>query len=292
MPKNNIDYSNTIIYKIYCNDNEVKYVYIGHTTNFSQRKCCHKNTCNNIKSYLYNLKIYKFIREHGGWDNWTMIEIAKYNCKDSTEARIKEQYHYKLETLTLNSIEPNPEKQKHICNICNINYCSQIKLNDHYKTNKHFKNQKYVDMKHNNPENAAKFECIKCSFICSKKSDWDRHIFTQKHQKETNEVKMHEETNEVKMQEETNEVKMQEENIEKMPTKFLCDCGKEYKYRQSLFCHKKRCQFNTKNKEPDLTDKEIIKMLIKENSEFKHIILDIIKLIHPNNTNNTQQIFE
>ena len=26
MPKNNIDYSNTIIYKIYCNDNAVKEV--------------------------------------------------------------------------------------------------------------------------------------------------------------------------------------------------------------------------------------------------------------------------
>ena len=42
MPKDTIDYSNTIIYKIYCNDSSVTDIYIGHTTNFIKRKYQHK----------------------------------------------------------------------------------------------------------------------------------------------------------------------------------------------------------------------------------------------------------
>ena len=38
MPKTSINYQNTIIYKICCNDLNVKHVYVGHTTNFINRK--------------------------------------------------------------------------------------------------------------------------------------------------------------------------------------------------------------------------------------------------------------
>ncbi len=42
MPKVEIDYSTTIIYKITCNDSNVTDKYVGHTTNFVQRKHAHK----------------------------------------------------------------------------------------------------------------------------------------------------------------------------------------------------------------------------------------------------------
>lgn len=86
MPKDNIDYSNTIIYKIYCKDKTIKDVYIGQTTNFVIRKYEHKTSCNTKN----DLEIYKTIRENGGWDNWNMIEIAKYNCNDSTDSTEEE----------------------------------------------------------------------------------------------------------------------------------------------------------------------------------------------------------
>ena len=47
MPKDIIDYSNTIINKITCNDETVSDMYIGHTTNFTKRKYQHKTLCNN-----------------------------------------------------------------------------------------------------------------------------------------------------------------------------------------------------------------------------------------------------
>ena len=34
MPKDIIDYSNTIIYKIYCKNETITDIYVGHTTNF------------------------------------------------------------------------------------------------------------------------------------------------------------------------------------------------------------------------------------------------------------------
>jgi len=89
MPKIPIDYSNTIIYKIEHIEDETL-VYVGHTTNFDKRKCQHKTKCNNIKEKNHNLKVYKMIRENGGWDSFKMLEIEKYPCNDRREAEKRE----------------------------------------------------------------------------------------------------------------------------------------------------------------------------------------------------------
>ena len=36
------------------------------------------------------------------------------------------------------------------------------------------------------PKNAKKYECLQCTFICSKESDWNRHLLTSKHKNRTN----------------------------------------------------------------------------------------------------------
>ena len=54
MPKTLINYQDTIIYKICCNDLNVKYVYVEHTTNFIKRKAIHKSSCNNSGGKQYN----------------------------------------------------------------------------------------------------------------------------------------------------------------------------------------------------------------------------------------------
>ena len=78
MPKTKTDYSKTIIYKIVCNDLNIKDCYVGHTINFIKRKSGHKRTWINEKNKYHNLNIYKFIRENGGWDNWNMLVLKKY----------------------------------------------------------------------------------------------------------------------------------------------------------------------------------------------------------------------
>ena len=70
-----IDYVKTIIYKICCNDETIKECYVGHTTNFKQRKIEHKFACCNENSKSYNCKVYSFIRDNGGFNNWTGKDI-------------------------------------------------------------------------------------------------------------------------------------------------------------------------------------------------------------------------
>ena len=107
-----IDYSNTIIYKIVCNDLLVTDCYVGNTTQFRQRKSHHKRNCSNSNSKKYNIPLYKFIREHGFWENFSMIEIEKYPCTDGNEARSRERFYFDLLNANLNKIKPLITKEE------------------------------------------------------------------------------------------------------------------------------------------------------------------------------------
>ena len=114
MPRKPIDYSKVVIYKIVCNDLNVTNCYVGHTTDFKSRKNCHKSDCNNEKKQHYNLKIYKSIRDNGGWENWSMIEVEKYPCNDANEARKKEREWFEKLKANLNCDVPG-RTQKEYC---------------------------------------------------------------------------------------------------------------------------------------------------------------------------------
>ena len=86
MPRKAVNYLNTIIYKIVCKDLSITDVYIGQTTNFRTRKNQHKRNCCNPDAEKHHLKVYQYIRENGGWENFDMIEIEKYSCNDANEA--------------------------------------------------------------------------------------------------------------------------------------------------------------------------------------------------------------
>jgi hypothetical protein len=73
-------------------------VYVGHTTNWTQRKRGHKSVCNNSKSKKYDFSLYQKIRENGGWDEWSMVWLEDYPCGGQPEACARERYwieHYK-----------------------------------------------------------------------------------------------------------------------------------------------------------------------------------------------------
>jgi hypothetical protein len=112
MPRKEINYTNTVIYKIVCNDLTVTDLYVGHTTDFTKRKNAHKTDCNNVNGKHYNLKVYKMIRDNGGWTNWTMIEIEKYECNDSNEAKARERYYLELLKAQLNSSVPGRSQKE------------------------------------------------------------------------------------------------------------------------------------------------------------------------------------
>jgi hypothetical protein len=91
-----LDYSNAVIYKIVCKDPEVKETYVGSTRDLNDRIKKHKNHYKNR-----NYKVYKFIREHGGWDNWEVEVVQDYACSGRDELKILED-HYIKEMGTLN----------------------------------------------------------------------------------------------------------------------------------------------------------------------------------------------
>jgi hypothetical protein len=62
------------IYKIFCLDPMVTEVYVGKTTCFCARLLDHCFTCERNDSK----KVYKFIREHGGWYKWKMEIVGVY----------------------------------------------------------------------------------------------------------------------------------------------------------------------------------------------------------------------
>jgi predicted GIY-YIG superfamily endonuclease len=93
-------YKNTIIYMIRPKHNNF-YMYVGHTLDKERRLKEHiRATVND------NKKLYKTIRETGGWEHWEMIEISTYNCKCKEDAlKIEQEWCEKLRP-NLNSNSP------------------------------------------------------------------------------------------------------------------------------------------------------------------------------------------
>ena len=87
MPLKAINHKNTIIYKIQHND-KPELLYIGHTTNFDTRKYQHKRSASDP---IDSSAIYEIIREHGGWNSFTMSPIKQISCQNRIDALIEEQ---------------------------------------------------------------------------------------------------------------------------------------------------------------------------------------------------------
>ena len=69
----------SVIYKIYCKNENIKDCYVGSTNDLIRRKWTHKCKCNNINSDRYNIKLYTFIRANGGFENFDFIILEQFN---------------------------------------------------------------------------------------------------------------------------------------------------------------------------------------------------------------------
>ena len=109
MPRLPKDFSKGLIYKLCCKDPTIKEIYVGSTTNFTQRKRNHKSDCNNSNpnNKKYNHKVYRFIRENGGWTNFNMILIEYFPCQTELELCRREDYWKNELQAILNSNTPH-----------------------------------------------------------------------------------------------------------------------------------------------------------------------------------------
>ena len=118
--------------------------------------------------------------------------------------------------------------------------------------------------------------CEHCDFNTCKKTDYERHLSTQKHKK----------------------TKISTKKNDTQEKQFLCNlCGKNFKERTGLWKHSKKCkeicddEKSIEEENDNLTDKQLILMLIKDNSEFKNMMLEqnktIMNLAEKAGTNNS-----
>lgn len=99
------------------------------------------------------------------------------------------------------------------------------------------------------PEN---FYCKKCDYLTSRKSQFDRHVLTAKHQNTDAAVLV---------------------PFLKM-SNHVCECGKSYSHRQSLHNHKKTCKFLTQSPHENMNQiTNILIDVLKENKECKDLML-------------------
>ena len=110
-------------------------------------------------------------------------------------------------------------------------------------------------------KSANNYICEICNFNTSKKSDYNRHLLTLKHKNLTNPDKKNEKS-------------------------YLCNCGKIYKHRQTLYTHKKSCNYELinsdisnnlqcqiiENNEDNLDYKAMFLEMVKKNNEFHDIM--------------------
>jgi len=102
-------------------------------------------------------------------------------------------------------------------------------------------------------------------------SDWNRHINTKKH---------------IGNQMETAETIKNDNGA----NTYTCNCGKSYTNRSGLWKHKKACKYldNTNLNENSVLDTNIILQLLKQNDEFKNLLLEQNKAV----LDNTNKVFE
>jgi len=88
------------VYSIQCLDENIKEFYIGSTDNLKKRINSHK--CLYLKNTDHR-KLYTFIRENGGWDNWEINYIQKFKFLTDEELREYEQWYIDTYKPELNS---------------------------------------------------------------------------------------------------------------------------------------------------------------------------------------------
>ena len=143
------------------------------------------------------------------------------------------------------------------------------------------------------PKNAENFYCKYCYFQCRKESDWKRHLSTRKHQNTYKRLTLDLQKNAeigiygVNL---PSGVKKRQKNAS---TYFMCECGCEYKHRQSLYKHKKQCYINegtykiinTENN-TDNVDKELLVKMLLKNQDVMEKMIEML----PNVGNNSHNV--
>jgi len=125
-------------------------------------------------------------------------------------------------------------------------------------------------------KNAKMFYCEICDFTCSKKSNYNCHLLTRKHNMKQNET-----------------------TIMPKNAEYICEiCEIMFNSRSTLWRHKKKCTYKEHSQDTEITVEPTMEYLLmenlemkKDNLEMKKMMIELCKKIEPstitNNTNNS-----
>jgi hypothetical protein len=133
------------------------------------------------------------------------------------------------------------------------------------------------------PKICHKFYCAFCDYGTSKKSSYDDHNLSSKHNK--------------KLNGDTNGDKSDINSAFLLPSEkyIVCEnCNKSYMSRNGLWKHKKKCtnpNIEIKGEEEKVSDKELIMMLLKQNTQLIEQNAELMKNGTHNTTNSHNKTF-
>lgn len=136
-------------------------------------------------------------------------------------------------------------------------------------------------------KNAENFVCELCDFKCFKHSDWTRHIATRKHTAEQNGAKNAEKRRKNAAAQQTGKNNREHEicknGVGNLHTCIFCD--KTYKHKRNLTRHAPKCPEKTNNDKPEIST-ELVLQILKDNNNFKELLIDQNKTIIELSSNN------
>ena len=156
------------VYKIYCKNPAITDCYVGSSKNVINRIKQHKNNKHN------KTKLYTFIRENEGMDNWDFIILEDKIDYNILHDREKYWINHLNTTLNIQWKNTNLEEEIFKCEYCNIILSSSASLNTHKKSNKKCLSTRIQD--DNNIVIKKEFTCSECGFITNLK----HHILSHK----------------------------------------------------------------------------------------------------------------
>ena len=153
------NYNESRIYKIWCNLEGINEIYIGSSARFIERCKLHESDCNNINSPRYGYKLYQYIRNNGGFENFKIHVIEEFPCENRTSLNIREEYWKKELQPTLNT------NKAHITDAEKKAQLNQYRTDnkeyfDHYRIN----NKEYFKQKNDNRPKLV--QCPNCDRKC------------------------------------------------------------------------------------------------------------------------------
>ena len=111
-----VDYSNSKIYKLCCRDENIKEIYVGSTMNYISRLHSHRHISKTLENKNSKSKLYTFIRQNGGFDNWKLEIIESTSVNTLNELKSIERKYIEELKPDLNTNLPTRSNEEYYQN--------------------------------------------------------------------------------------------------------------------------------------------------------------------------------